>query len=475
MGQAGGVGRGVVSGGPHAADFVAMSHDYIAVREGQMKRWELLKKVTEEKLTLAAVTPALGVCYRQAKRLLKRAREEGLAGLGHGNRGRPPANKAEPELRRRVLTLSQERYRDFNDTHFCQELARGEGIVLGRETVRRWRREAGIKPKRRRRAPKHRRRRLRELAEGLMMLWDGSPHRWFGPEQPACCLMAAIDDATGKVLALRFVAQECAWAYLKLLEEVLTKWGMPASVYQDRHTIHKRADDFWSLEEELAGRQDPTQVGAALEALGITPICANSPQAKGRVERLFGTLQDRLVALLARDGISDLGAANAYVANGFLEAFNRQFAEAPQCPERAWRKAPHQSELERILSLCYPATVGNDNAVRLDGLVIDIPPGPKSRSYARQRVEVRQLLDGRWRVYFQGTAIAEAPASEPVELIRAKRRRKGLPGAYDAVWVNLASQPEPSPHSAPQTRAAPPTRTVRRAGPGRAIGATRIA
>jgi transposase len=452
-----------------------MSHDYIAVTERQMKRWELLKKVTEQKLTLAAVTPALGVSYRQAKRLVKRAREGGLPGLAHGNRGRPPANKADEALRERVLALSQESYRDFNDTHFCQELANQEGIVLGRETVRRWRREAGLRPKRRRRAPKHRRRRPRELAEGLMMLWDGSPHRWFGPDQPTCCLMAAIDDATGKVLALRFVPQECAWAYLKLLEEVICRWGVPASVYQDRHTIHKRADDFWSLEEELAGRQDPTQVGGALEALAITPICANSPQAKGRVERLFGTLQDRLVALLARDGITDIKAANAYVGDGFLDAFNRQFSEAPHSPEQAWRKAPKPAELERMLSLCYRATVANDNAVRLDGMVIDLPPGAKGRSYARQRVEVRQLLDGRWRVYFQNQAIAQAPATEPVELIRTKRRRKGVRAAYDAVWVNLASRPQPTPQSPPETRAAPPTRTARRAGPGRGIGATRIA
>jgi len=211
-----------------------MNHEHFAVTERQMKRWELLEKVKDGKLTLAAATPALGVSYRQAQRLKAKALAQGVRGLSHGNRGRPPANKAQAELRQRVLALSQERYREFNDTHFCQELASGEGIVLGRETVRRWRREAGFRPKRRGRAPKHRRRRPRELAEGLMMLWDGSPHRWFGPEQPACCLMAAIDDATGKVLALRFVPHECAWAYLKLLEEVVTRWGVPASVYQDR-------------------------------------------------------------------------------------------------------------------------------------------------------------------------------------------------------------------------------------------------
>ena len=471
-------GPGRCARGLCTADFVVMDHEHFAVTERQMKRWELLRKVTEGKLTLARVTPALGVSYRQAQRLKGKVVAQGVKGLSHGNRGRPPVNKADEQLRERVLALSQERYGQFNDTQFTEELASCEGIVLGRETVRRWRREAGIRPKRRRRPPKHRRRRPRELAEGLMMLWDGSPHRWFGPESVPCCLMAAIDDATGKVLALRFVPQECAWGYLKLLEEVILRWGVPGSVYQDRHTIHQRADEFWSLAEELAGRQDPTQVGAALEALQIQAICANSPQAKGRVERLFRTLQDRLVALLGRDGIADLHAANAYLGNGFIDAFNRLFSQPPHRPEQAWRKAPAPSELERILSLCYPATVGNDNAVRLDGLVIDIAPGPKGRSYARQRVEVRQLLDGRWRIYFQGKQIAEAPATEPVELIRVKRKRKAMRGAYDAVWVNLASRPQTNPPAggSPVTNcAAPPTRTTRRAGPGRGIGATRIA
>ena len=450
-------------------DAVGMDRDRYVVTEQEMKRYQVLKKVVEGKLSLAAITPSLGVSYRQAKRLLKRVREEGVRGIVHGNRGRPAANKAQASLREQVLALSAQRYPDFNDSHFCQQLAEREGIALSRDLVRRWRREAGIRAKRRRRPPKHRRRRPRELAEGLMMLWDGSPHRWFGPEALACCLMAAIDDATGKVLALRFVPAESAWAYLKLLEEVVTTWGVPASVYQDRHSIHKRADDFWSLEEELAGRQHPTQVGAALQALQIQPIFALSPLAKGRVERLFGTLQDRLTA--------ELRPTNTYLP-GFMADFNLRFATAPQQTTSAWRKAPAAAELTRILSLCYPVTVGNDNAVRLDGLVIDIPPGPKGRSYARAKVQARQLLDGRWQVYFQDQVIARAPAAEIAELIRTKRRRKGVPGAYDAAYVNLASappRPALDPDAPAATRANLPTATVRRAGPGRTIRATRIA
>ncbi len=442
-----------------------MDTKIFAVNEQDMKRYGLMCKVLEGKLTLVAAAQALGVSYRQVKRLKQKARL-GLAAMGHGNRGRPPANKADAALRRQVLALSAERYRECNDSHFCQLLAEREGIRVGRDLVRRWRREAGIKAKQRRRPPKHRSRRPRKEAEGLMMLWDGSLHHWFGAAHPACCLMAAIDDATSRVLALRVVPQESAWGYLKLLEAVLLGWGIPASIYQDRHTIHKRADGFWSLEEELAGRQEPTQVGAALEALQIEAISALSPQAKGRVERLFRTLQDRLVAELALEGITDLVAANAFLP-GFIVSHNRRFALPGQQTTPVWRKAPSPGERERLLSLCYPATVGGDNAVRLAGRVIDIPPGPKGRSYARQKVEVRQLLDGRWRVYWQRQPIAEVPATEPVELIRAKQRRKGMRAAYDVVYVNLAS--------APPARINPPTATLRRAGPGRAIGATRIA
>jgi transposase len=443
-----------------------MEQTLFAVNEQDMKRYHLMCRVIAGKVTLAAAAQALGVSYRQAKRLKARA-ALGLEKMGHGNRGRAPANKASAELRQQVLALSAEHYRDFNDSHFCQQLAEREGIVVSRDLVRRWRREAGIKAKQQRRPPKHRKRRPRKAAAGLLMLWDGSPHHWFGEAQPSCCLMAAIDDATSSLLALRFVPQECAWGYLKLLEEVLLRWGVPASIYQDRHTIHKRADAFWSLAEELAGRQDPTQVGAALQGLQIEAICALSPQAKGRAERLFRTLQDRLVAELGLAGITDITAANAFLPD-FIAAHNGRFALAAQQSSGVWRKAPARAERERLLSRCYPATIGNDNTVRLAGMVIDIPPGAQHRSYARQRVEVRQLLDGSWRVYWHDQPIAEAPATESVELIRAKQRRKGVPAAYDAVYVNLASAPAPA-------RVDPPTAKVRRAGSSGAIGATKIA
>ena len=452
-----------------------MEHKGLYVSQKDIRRYELLQKVVEGKLTLAVAAPALGVSYRQAKRLKAKVNANGLRGLCHGNRGRPPANKAEEAFRRRVLKLSKVCYFDFNDRHFTEMLEQREGIVLSRETVRRWRRGAGVAPKRKHKPPQHRKRRPRKEAEGLMMLWDGSPHHWFGKDYPACCLMAAIDDATGKVLAAFFCPAETSWAYLKLLEQVVVHWGVPASVYQDRHGTLKRNDSHWSLAEELAGRQRPTQVGAALEALAITPIFALSPQAKGRIERLFGTLQDRLAASLRLAGITEIAPANDFLP-GFLQAHNDRFAQEPAQPQPVWAKAPKPAERERILSLCYPAKVSPDNAVRLDGMVIDIPPGPHKRSYAKLPVEVRQLLDGRWRVYYRERVIVQAPATNIAELTRTRRRRKGFPSAHDDVWVFLASKP--STHEVDlldDLSAARPPANIRRAGPGGTIGATRIA
>ncbi len=326
-------------------------------------------------MALSEAAEKMGVSYRQARRLRKSVEGDGVAGLLHGNRGRSPGNKISDEVRSKVLALSEERYSLFNDSHFHEMLVEREGISLSRETVRGIRRGDGIKPKMKRRPRKHHKRRPRKVSEGLMMLWDGSPHRWFGPGMEACCAMAAMDDATGKVLGLFFTEAECSWAYLELLRRVVTSHGIPASVYQDRHSSLKRNDDFWSIEEELAGRQDPTQVGSALESLSIEAIFARTPQAKGRVERLFKTLQDRLCAMLSLEGITDIAGANAY-AEIFVREFNEKFTVAPQDTQSAWRKPRRGLDLERVLSLEYGARVGNDNAIRFDGIVIDIPPDP---------------------------------------------------------------------------------------------------
>ena len=435
----------------------------ITISQQESQRYRVMGLVLRGDVTLAEAANALEVSYRHAKRLKAKAKE-GLHAMAHGNRGRAPSNKTDTSTRALVLTLSQEKYSSFNDAHFTEQLAEKERISLSRETVRAIRREAGMRPKHKRRPRKHYGRRERKPAEGLMVLWDGSPHRWFGKDRPACCLMAAMDDATGKVLRLLFTPYEGCWGYLKLLEGVVRNHGIPVSVYQDKHSSLKRNDGFWSIEEQLEGRQYPTQVGAALEALGIGAIFANSPQAKGRIERLFGTLQDRLIAELELEGIKDIEAGNAYIQERFLDDFNARFAEEAADPVSAWRKVG-RLDLDRILSFRYEAVVGNDNAIRYGGMVIDIPPGPSGRGYAGVTAELRQMLDGSWSVYYQDRLIATHEATETAEPILAKRRRKGSRAASDSVWVYMQSAPHAEPAS----------RSVRRAAPGGVIGATRIA
>lgn len=252
-----------------------MQNGVITISQKELTRYDVLRRALDGTISLKDAAEKMGVSYRQAKRL-KKASEEGAVGLAHGNRGRSPSNKIDKELKVKILELHEQKYSEFNDTHFTEELVK-LGITVSREVVRAIRREAGIAPKRKRKPRKHHRRRTRKTSEGLMMLWDGSPHRWFGKEYDACCLMAAIDDATGKILSLLFCDNECSWAYLETLRRVVDRHGIPCSVYQDKHTALKRNDDFWSLEEELAGRQEPTQVGLALEALGAEVIFANSP------------------------------------------------------------------------------------------------------------------------------------------------------------------------------------------------------
>jgi hypothetical protein len=254
--------------------------------------------------------------------------------------------------------------------------------------------------------------------------------------------MAAIDDATGKLLAARFFPFEGSEGYLWLLKEMVKQYGIPMIIYQDRHGALHRNDPHWSLEEQLAGRQEPTQVGLALEALGIEPISALSPQAKGRVEKLFATLQDRLGAELRLKGIVTMEEANRFLHSTFLKAFNRRFAVRPRESQKAWREVPKHLDLDRIISFRYTATVGNDNTVRLGGLILDIPPGPQRRSYAKVKVETRQLLNGSWRIYSQDQLIAKHPPTSLREPLRALPRNKHhVKGVKDDHWVYLASAP----------------------------------
>ena len=191
-----------------------MKGDRITLSQEQMQRFQVMSLVGAGKITLKEAAEKIGRSYRQAKRIWKRVKEEGAKGVIHGNTGKPSNHRTAEELQEKVLQLSQNRYGMFNDTHFTEMLTEREEIRLSRETVRKIRREAGIGPKRKRRGKKHRKRRERKAQEGLMVLWDGSPHPWLGPNQPPCCLMAALDDANGALLVARFFPFEGSYGYL---------------------------------------------------------------------------------------------------------------------------------------------------------------------------------------------------------------------------------------------------------------------
>src|SRR2546422_2787088 len=280
----------------------------------------------------------LGVAGRQVRRIRRRVGEGGRAGLQHGNRGQVPVNKLRAAVRARILRLRRGKYRDFNDVHFTEKLAaETPPVLIGVRTVRRLLRAAGVGAVRGRRPPKHRRRRDRKAQAGLMLLWDGSRHDWLEGRGPWLCLVAAIDDATGALLAgAHFVEQECAAGYLRVLRDVVATHGVPWSIYMDQHGALKRNDDHWTLAEELRGAQDPTQVGQALQALGIEAIYALSPQAKGRVERLWGARQDRLVSELPLAGAATAAAADAGLAP-YPPGRDRPLAILPPDTTPAWR------------------------------------------------------------------------------------------------------------------------------------------
>jgi transposase len=394
--------------------------EIISLSRREMQRVQVLEQVVRGALSLRAATAMIKVCYRQAKRLLARYRKDGPKGLAHQRRGRTASNALGPEIRERILALHREVYAQFNDTHFVEMLKEREGLRVGRETVRRWLREAGIRPKRRRRPPQHRSRRPRRPQIGLLMQWDGSPHRWFGPQQPAASLLHATDDATNTVLGALFRPQEDAIGYLRLLDMVLRRHGIPAAVYQDRHSALFRNDNYWSHEEELAGVRFPTHVGRIFQELGTETIPAFSPQGKGRIERQGGTFQDRLTAEMALEGIIDIDRANVWLDQSYLDRFNARFVKKAEMTGSAFRKISAALRYQ-LVSFAYEATVANDNTVRLGGLIIDIPPGPRHRSYARRRVLVRQHLDGAWTVWLEGCCIGRHGSTPLREPFRSRR------------------------------------------------------
>jgi len=399
--------------------------EIVTLTPQERQRLTVVMHVEGGQLTAAQAAELIGRSERQVRRLLAAYRQGGAGALAHGNRGRSPAQRIPEQVRSQVVELARTRYAGLNDTHLTEKLEEREAIALSRSSVRRIRRDAGLSSPRTRRAPQHRQRRERKAQAGLLVQWDGSEHAWLGERGPRLTLLAAIDDATGVVLAARFRQAEDAHGYLQLLADLVTAYGIPAAIYHDRHGIF-RVNAPASVAEQLAGQAPLTQVGRALAELGITAIPAGSPQAKGRIERLFGTFQDRLVAELALAAACTLADATRVLA-AFLPAYNARFAVPAADPTAAFRPLDPTVDLATICCFKYLRTVGRDNTVPLGEHRLQLLPGPQRLSYARAEVEVHERLDGSLVVYYQGEPVASQPAPAEAPVLRARKGRVTQP------------------------------------------------
>ena len=424
----------------------------------QRRAW-VLSRVEAEEMSVTEAARLLGLTERSVRRLRARVKRDGPGGLVHGNRGRPSSRRVPAATRTRILELVETTYGEINDTHLAELLAEREGIEIGRVTLRRLLRDAGRPPRRRRRAPRHRRRRDRMPKEGLLLQTDGSRHDWLGDRGPRLTLIGLIDDATGRVTAATFREQEDTAGYLTVLAATLRRHGVPGAVYHDRATIFEPAlRQPLTLEEQLFDTRVPTQLGRAFAELGIGSIAARSPQAKGRVERLWGTLQDRLVAELRLAGIDDRDGANAYLAR-YLTRHNRRFTVPAADPESAWRRMPGGTPIERVCCFKYRRTVARDGTVRAGPMILQMPAKPNGRSRAGQRVELHVRLDGRLVVWDGERELLSSPA--PLEAVQLR--------ALHHARVETGTKP---PSAATATATPSPAHPWRRVQPGTKLYAT---
>jgi transposase len=379
-----------------------MRPETFTLSQKELQRVKVISSCLEGTTSVRRAAALLQLSPRHVKRLKRKFRSAGAAAMAHAGRGRASPRRLPAPVRQRILRLARTTYAGFNDHHLCEKLREVEGIALGRETLRQCLRAAGLGSPRKRRPPAHRQRRTRRPREGEMLQVDGSPHDWLEGRGPQITLLGFQDDATGKVVGAEFFPTESADGYFRVWRGVLRRYGVPLSLYGDRCGVFVRNDDHWTIEEQLAGRRQPTQFGRALEQLGVTFIPAHSPQAKGRIERLWGIFQDRLRSELRLAEAADLASANR-VLHRFLPDYNRRFGRAPAQTDKAWRPAPR--ELDRICCFIHERIVSNDNVVQWDGRRFQIPPQPRRFSFAGARVQLVQDLAGRIAVYYGDTKL----------------------------------------------------------------------
>ncbi|HVV73561.1 MAG TPA: ISNCY family transposase [Verrucomicrobiae bacterium] len=382
-------------------------------------RLGVMQQVKAQKMTLVAAAEVLGLGYRQLKRVWRRYRKEGDKGLVHRGRGRASNRATAPEVKQRVLRRYEQRYAGFGPTLACEHLSQ-EGLKVDHETLRRWLLAKGSWTIQRRRQ-KHRQQRERKPCFGQMVQMDGSEHDWFEGRAGRAVLMVMIDDATNRTYA-RFAEGETTRAAYDVFEGYVRKYGLPQGLYVDRDSIYKTTREP-SIAEQLAGEQPLTQFGRAMKQLGVDLDLAYSPQAKGRVERRNGLLQDRLVKELRLAGISELEAANAFLEEQFLSQLNRRFCVEPAQPADVHRGVPRQ--LKEVLSWEEERVVQQDWTVSWQGRYFQIAQAHEDLCLAKKTIIVRELRDGTIQLVWGGQKLQWKELSQrPVRVAKPKAPRQ---------------------------------------------------
>jgi hypothetical protein len=382
----------------------------ISMNRKERKRLEAFGRVKSGELTLVAASELLGLSYRQAKRAWSRYQSEGDAGLAHRLRGRVSNRQSLGGRKQRVVALFREQYADYGPTLAAECLAKEDGITVSVTTLRRWLLQAALLERRRKRPP-HRRRRPRRERWGELLQMDGSHHDWLEGRRGWAVLMVMIDDATGTVTA-RFYENESWASSADLFQMYARRHGLPRGLYVDQHGIY-RPDHEPTGEELLDDCPAETQFGRAMRQLGVELILARSPQAKGRVERMNGTLQDRLVKALRRAAISDLDAANRFLDESFLPEFNARFGVKALKPEDGHHSLSSSADLTRIVSIQESRVVAKDWTVRWRNCILQLPREAAEFIQSGHRVTVCEQLDGKLRVFRGEREVNWSPILSP--------------------------------------------------------------
>jgi transposase len=423
------------------------------MNERELKRAAAFSRVREKGWTLVQAAKRVGVSYRQAKRLWKRYRAEGAAGLVHGNVGRASNRRKPRKLRRRVLKLMREKYsgevgQRFGPTLAAEHLAEEDGIEIGVETLRGWMLEEGLW-NRDRRGRTHRRRRERKAHFGEMVQMDGSFHAWLEERGPEGCLMNMVDDATGTTLC-RMGEEETIWAAAGVLKGWIGRYGVPQALYTDWKNVYVREPNAG---ERQRGEEPVTQFGRMCQRLGIQIIAARSPQAKGRVERNHGTHQDRLVKKLRRKRIRSWEEVNGYLEETYCPEHNRRFAVPATAREDFHLPNPGARALRGVLRLETERVLSNDWVVRHANRFYQVERESQHHAPAKSKVTVCEWEDGTTEIHYRGQKLkwkeigerAEARPTEDAERKEGKAagpvaRRPWRPGP-DHPWRRSFREP----------------------------------